>query len=244
MKENQAGTTTNAGDVEKQPEPVRAPAESVGAEQAKVALASEALAQDSEKETVPVPTPVTTYTTEELEKRINSVKGGYEGTIQKLKNDYRQAQDEIARARAEAEEVGYTKFIQDVEKAGGDVNVARQIVETQKQQAQRETELRAIEEMVTVRMAALNEFGRQEKASTLVKELGLPAASKEELLKAETPEQMETKALRLALQSRTIAAQPPLKTDSNIKSGKSGRDLSQMGDAEKMGYALEQIMRQ
>ena len=247
MEDNETKTSTTDGGSEEQKEQQKTTSASDTNDKDAATDATgdtKSAAQDGETDAQSTTPPVTTFTKEELEERLNSVKHGYEGTIQKMREDLKQAEEAAARAQLEAEEDSYNKFIGEVEKSGGDVNMAKTMVTMQRELNARERELQKMESTMVERLVSVNELAKAEKASKLMKELGLPEASRDELLNSKSPVDMETKALRLALQKQAQASTPTRKTDSSVKTGKSGRDLSTMPDTEKMGYALEVVEQQ
>lgn len=230
MVEDVTKTTTGTEDLGKQTEPpVLA---------AKDATKEEVPAQEGQADTT---SKVVTYTEDELQKRIESAIGGYKGTQAKIQADLKAAQEAMQRAQVEAEEASYTKFLSEVEKGGGDLDLAKSIVATQKAQNAREAQLRATEATIAEQMAAINEAGKAKKLSDLMAEYKLPESAKEILAQAKDPDAMELQALRMALKKNQTPIPAAKQPDLGAKTGKSGIDWTKLSDTEKFGIAIEQI---
>lgn len=205
--------------------------------------AQEVESPESKVEEAPQPK----YTEEELTQRLATVKGGYEGTIEKLKKDVAGAKQASADAQkqfddfnAQMEEQRLTTWLKSVEDGGGDVDHARQVADAQRQVTKQQRDLVAREQEAT-RVATENAGAlKLIVAHKLVKEHDLGEDSLEKLLEAEDASTMENKALLLKLE-KVQAGQQPVKTlDSAVGSTK-GRELDKLPLQERLGAVLEDL---
>jgi hypothetical protein len=249
--EPETNTATTEGQPAEQPRlPNDVPVFPAGDEEVKApAVTPEAKQEVKEEKVEPAPTTVT-LTEEELQKRIEaavtSTKGGYDGTVQELKRKLKEHETELKKAKDAAQEAGYTAFIQKVESSGLDPNIAQEIVKHRREilsareiLAAEQTKMAEREAQIASGLETLNRAAQAQKAEELIKQHGLDAKVKAELLKAADPTAMENVALKLALQAKQVAETPERKIDSNVLRPKTGRDMSKASDTEKIAYALE-----
>ena len=179
-----------------------------------------------------------TFTEEEIEKRIASVKGGYEGTLNKMRGDLKATQKRFDDMVQQQEEQSLAAYIKNVEDAGGDVDVARRTAEVQRQARTRERAIAQREAELQERETLLNEAGRTKAALDLVQSYQLGEKAVEELLKAEDLEKMENKALKMhidALKGKTVPPENPDKAKGKTE----GLDTSKMPLTTRLGMAWE-----
>ena len=185
------------------------------------------------------------YTEAELEQRIVTTKGGYEGTIKKLQGDITVAKQAAEEAKkqyddftAQMEEQRLTAWLKSVEDGGGDVDYARQVADAQRTVTKQQRDLMAREREAT-RVATENAVALKFiVAHRLVKEHDLGEDSLEKLLEAEDASTMENKALTLKLEKVQAGQQPVTTVDSGVGSTK-GRDLSKLSISERLSAVLE-----
>jgi len=175
----------------------------------------------------------------ELEERIKSVKGGYEGTIKKLKADLQQAQSEYQRMIEERERQEIQSFLHQVEEAGGDVDIAKQVATMKLEQARRARELAAREQEIAAERERLEAAARVVLANELIDQYGLGKEAKAELLKCSSATELREKALLIALEKTKAAQKPATKVDSGRDAGNSGIDIMSMPPSEALGTLIE-----
>lgn len=192
------------------------------------------------------PAPELKYTEAELTKRLEeakqSVKGGYDGTIKKLKEDLALAQEQISKAAEAAQDAQWAKVFKAVEDSKGNVELVKELANRDKAIRAKEADIAKRASEIEEQLKILNEAGRQKRAHDLATELKLGKAAQDELLKEPTKEAMELKALRLALQARETQSTAPEKTPQSKQSG-TGGDMTGKSESEKLGWALEQALR-
>ena len=182
------------------------------------------------------------YTEEELTQRLTSVKGGYEGTTKELKTVNKQLKEQIAQIREDAKQAEYTRLMADPDAEPQTVNLAKRLQEDWKMLMDERKKLDTDLAEWEPKLAELNEMGKHKKAYDLAQEHGLETSAVEELKKAETREAMEIMALKLAIEKARITARPPASPSGTIPSTQ-GRDLSKLSDTEKLGFALEEALK-
>lgn len=204
------------------------------------AKTTEGVAQDGVQ--APVAKTIT-LTESDLQKRLDSVKGGYEGTLKQLQAELKTHKEAAKQAKLAAEEARFNGMLKSAEDAGQGMDLVQALKAERLAnltEAQRIAEQR--EELAPL-LEQLNLAGKMKKVTDLAAELGLADADKAELLKIDDPAQMSEKALRLALAATRAAATPPKKTDSSLSMPKGGRDISKMSDTEGLGWAIEQALK-
>lgn len=184
------------------------------------------------------PAPSKTFTEAELEQRVATVKGGYDGTFKKMKDDSTKLRQELDAAMARLEDLKFSDFVKSVEVQGGDVNAAKQLVETQRQVATGQRELAKRQGELDEREAALNEAGKAKSAYDLAEKYGLGKEAVPLLVKAQTFDAMRADALQLAYDKARSEKAPLVKIDSHAKSGK-GLDVSKLPLITRAGMAVE-----
>lgn len=212
---------------------------------------TELVAMDATKAEVPAPavntetTPVTpvSYTEDELNKRINDIKNGYTGTIKKVQDDLRVANEAKEKALQDAKEASYSKFLQEIADKGLDVDAAKAIVATQKAQDQREKALAEKEADLSLQLELLNIAGKSRKVDEFITSYKLPDTARAILEDSNSPEEMELKALRMVIKGQGTVKPMAQQPDSGVKTGRTGIDWNNLSDDAKLGFASEQIMR-
>jgi len=223
--------TVEAKPVEAQPLPAEAQKGSV--EQAK----------PQETPVSPETTP-RTYTQDEFERlvqeRLESAKGGYEGTLSKLKSDLKAAREEsnkIMQERADRED---TLMLQKAEDAGQDVDVVRTAIQMRRNaeaEARKATQER--EELTALR-AELDKAGKAKAASDLVAQYNLGKDALGTLMESNNVVSMENKALKMHVEKLKQVAQPTDTVAPSGGSGQSGVDFSKMSDSQRLGWVIQQ----
>lgn len=159
-----------------------------------------------------------TFNKEDWDKRESEWNKRYSGLDSKLSktteqyNKLQQELEELRNAKSLAEEQALLKT---AELNGEDINVVKTTLEKRRATEARERELAQWEERLKSQEAALIEAARVRKAQEYAAQFNLADSELDDLLKSETPEQMENKALRLALQKQQTASIKPTKLDSN-----------------------------
>ncbi len=178
-----------------------------------------------------------TYTEEDLNQRIATVKGGHEGTVKQMRAEMAKLKEQITTAQQAAEEARQNAWLDAIRESGGDVNVAQKVIERDKVVRATEARQMAREAELSEKEAMLNEAGRTKSALDMVSQYGLDRAVVDELLKASDPRDMEIKALKLHAEKLKTSARPSESPDKG-QSGK-GLDISKMSIRERLGAAAE-----
>ena len=204
-------------------------------------------AQDGEKpaekpsgDVVAAPVPKT-FTQEEYDQGITSIKAGHKGTVDKMRTDLSTAMSQVETLKAEAEEKATAKWLQGIEDGGADratIDAAKTIAERGKAVAKAEREAKQKTVELTEKETLLNIAGRGKLAHELVTTHGLGKEVVEELLKSEDPKEMEIKALTLALDKGKATALPAEKPDKGVASTK-GVDVTKIPATQRLGMIME-----
>ncbi len=173
----------------------------------------------------------------------------YDSEIKKLKEDWnskRQEHDkkhqiELAQLRQQTEtmltqerERNNAAFLAKVEADGGDVNTARQLLAREEAARQREQEAEAKIQTFQAYQQQIQEEAKAIAAHRGAEKYGV---DEKELLKAQSPQEMENIALKLQVEKLKTEQKRTIKTDSGVSSAK-GLDLSKMSPEDKIGFGL------
>jgi hypothetical protein len=180
-----------------------------------------------------------TYTEDELQQRLTTTKGGYEGTIKKIQGDFSKLQQSYQEAAAKLEEAQNNSWLATIEAQGGNVDTAKMLVERAKSIATKEREINGLAAQLATMKAELDLAGLGKKANDLVAEYGLPKEAVETLATAQSVLEMENMALKMSFKKGAIQAKKPAKIDSGAGTGGGKVDLSKLSDLEKLGLALQ-----
>jgi len=182
-----------------------------------------------------------TYSQEEYDQAITSIKAGQKGTVDKMRTDLAVAIQRSETLEIEAEEKATTKWLQGVVDGGADsatIDAAKTIAERGKAVAKAEREAKQTKAELTERETLLNIAGRGKLAHELATTHGLGKEAVETLLEAENPIGMENAALKLRLEKDKEKAQPVEKPDKGVASTK-GVDTSTIPAIRRLGLAME-----
>jgi len=220
-------------------------------EEAKVATEETKEAQEVKAESEKTETPKEeTITPEALAKAIEeakaTVKGGYEGTVKKMREDIQKLEQAHQQALARAAELEQQTFLKQVESSGGDMTVAQQIIARAKATAAREQELATQastlaeqKAQLDVLTAELNKAALGKLVGDLITQYNLPKTAATELATASNPTEMKLKAVEMAFKQTKIAAKPATKVAAEGASGNTGVDFDKLSPREKIEFALK-----
>ncbi len=196
--------------------------------------------QKGEKKEEPTPK---MYSEEELQKRLTTTKGGYEGTIQEMRGNLSKLQQEHANAIAQLEEFQTQSFLKNLEAQAGDnknlLSLAKQVVEREKATAAKERQINELAFQLATKKAELDKAGKGKKAYDLVKEYGLEEKVVEELFAISGGDaEMENEAMKRYIKKLKAEAKPTSEVASGTGTGKGGYVLDKLSDTEKLKLAL------
>ncbi len=177
------------------------------------------------------------YTEEELNQRLATVKGGHEGTVKQMREQLAAAKKAAQEARDLLDQQKEEAWLKSIEGNGGDVNVAKAIIDRDRAVRVAQAAQVAKEAELSEREAILNEAGRTKTVLDLMATYELPPTAKEKLLAAQTPEVMENLALKMhveKLKGKGVQAENPDKG-----TGQKGVDISKLSIKQRMGMAME-----
>ncbi len=178
------------------------------------------------------------YTEEELKQRIESVRGGHEGTVKKMREDLAAARKALTQAQAAAEEVRQNAWLEHITQEGGDTTAAQTITERARAVRAKEIAIASREAELSEREAIINEAGRNKSAHDLTQRYELDAKDVDVLLKSSDPKDMELLAAKLhidRLKTKAVAPESPDKGRGTPK----GVDISKMSIRERLGAAAD-----
>jgi len=174
----------------------------------------------------------------EHQKIIDSLKGGHKGTADKMRSEIAALTQAQIDLQTQTDEASTAAWLRRVEEDGGDVKVAQSIAERARTSKKLERELATRQADIDSKLAILNEAGFKKTAYDLVATYKLGEDALEELLKAESPVEMENKALKLAREKEGAESRPTEKLDKAVASTK-GVDLSKYSLERQAGMAME-----
>jgi uncharacterized coiled-coil protein SlyX len=235
--EDQTTQTTTEGKVEGTTEATQV------TEETKVATETESEAQGSQDQTKETKTeqPFTLSKVDfekALEQAKTSVKGGYEGTVKKLKDDLAQVKQTYENTVAQVERERQENFLKSLETNGLDVNIGRQLVDRERKVSAQEKQLRDLSAQLAETQAELNQASFNKKVIDLAKQYNLSDEDAKALASAQNPFEMENIALKTALSRKAVATKKATVVAGD-GTGKSSIDLSKLGTAEALGLAAE-----
>jgi len=178
------------------------------------------------------------YSQKELDERIATAVGGHEGTVKKMRDDYKTIQQRLDNLQTQYDERELDGWIATIEKDGGNVDLAKQMAERERATKKVVLELARREAALSDKEAILNEAGKVKTAHDLAKSYELGDEAVDELLKAETMEAMENKALKLQVEKLRVLAQKPEEPDKGLGDMK-GIDISKLSLTQRLGLAAE-----
>lgn len=183
--------------------------------------------------------PLETITKEEHERIVSTIKGGHKGTTEKLTGDVKDMKKRLGELQTQYDEKEIGSWLAKVEQDGGDVGVAKTIVEREQVSKKLERDLTDRLADIESREALLNEAGKGKTASDLIKTHELGEDVLEELLKAESLTEMENKALKLRVEKQSVEARQPEKLDKGQKASTKGQDLTKVAVDRRLGLGME-----
>lgn len=182
------------------------------------------------------------YTQKEVDQLVGSIKGGHEGTVQKMREDVKKLQQALTEAQALKDEHELASFVQKATEGGIEPSLAKQIAERERVVRKLERDLSSKLTEFEEREKILNEAGKTKAAYDLIKTYELDESILEDLLKSANPTEMENKALKLHVEKVKVEAHLPEKTAKSQAVKPTGRDTSKMSDIEKLGLAAEGLL--
>ncbi len=178
-----------------------------------------------------------TYSEDELNQRVASIKGGHEGTVKQMRAEMAKLKEQATQAAQAAEDARQSAWIEAIKQSGGDIDVATRIVERDRAVRATEARLAAREAELSEREATLNEAGRGKMAYDLIGQYGLDPKVVDVLLKTSDPRDMEIQALKLHAEKLKTTARPPETPDKG--QGQKGLDISKLTIRQRLGMAAE-----
>jgi uncharacterized protein YqgV (UPF0045/DUF77 family) len=176
-----------------------------------------------------------TFSEQELEQRIASVKGGYEGTIKKMQEDVKAAQKAMKEVTAQRQEQELAEFLRQADANGIPKDSAARFVDAQRKLVAGMQDYEARRANLDAAEARVAEGMKRITAQELTEKYAFSAEERAELLKTETPEAMREKSLELALAKASAGVKTTPKIDEHKDKGAS-IDLSKMSDAQALGF--------
>jgi hypothetical protein len=201
--------------------------------------------QKQEAVTKTVTAPSKTYTEDEVTQRINTVRGGHEGVVKKMRGDV----DSLTKKLTEAQEMGrqmeYTNWMRALKETGADgntVDIAEKMFARDKQtRAERAAYEKEKAELLTLK-AELDEAGKMKFVHETMTKYGLPSDYLETLSGLEERAEIQAKAADLALERAKTQAVPAAQPDKG--EGKPApRDFSKMPENMKLGILMEESLK-
>ena len=169
------------------------------------------------------------------DKEIAAVKKEFEEERQRYGGELQRREQAYAQAVQAQQQEQIQRWLKHVEERGGDVDMA-------KQQLQQRQELENYQSAIVSQAQQLEQVKREvdkklklTAANELAREYSVDVA---DLMDANTPSEMEAKALKLHIEKKEAEAKPQTKVDSSRPSTK-GVDFSKMTIDERMAWALE-----
>lgn len=183
-------------------------------------------AEVEEVKETPTPPPERTYSEAEIRKMHSSFDTQTNLLKEKHKEELKQVREQLVAQQR-------TQFLAQVEAEGGDTVKAGREFDREQTNIAKEQELTALAQV-------LDTAKKDRDADGYISKFGLSTDAKDELLKAENPAEMRSKALEMALEASKATKTPPVKTPSAVTTGK-GFDASKATPRERAeAYFREQ----
>jgi len=180
------------------------------------------------------------FNEEEVNQRLETIKGGHKGTVDKMRQEIERLRGDLSTAQQQALDKEYDNWLRALEESGDDKNSA-----LAKAVAQRDKETRrAVADFEKTRQETLklkkelDEAGKVKFVYDTIKKYELGEDYVETLSNLDDRWEIAAKAAELSLEKVKAAAVAPTKTDKG--GGKPvQRDLSKMPLNERLGRAME-----
>ncbi len=165
-----------------------------------------------------------------------------QSAIDRQMNEVTRQIQETVRAREELEtrleEERSRQFLTQVESQGGDLELAKRIIQREREASQKIRDVDRKAAALAAKEADLNAAGIGAAAYSLMKEYKLPDTVLEELLKSESKPEMEVRALKLHIEQLKVEKRPATRVETGPQTPK-GVDWSKLSESEKFAKAIE-----
>lgn len=166
--------------------------------------------------------------------------------VQRAKDiEAQQLRDKIAQLEAESSKQWGEKFLKDVEEAGGDVDMAKRLVAMEADLKTRESKWQTERTQYDQYLTAATEREKVYAATELVFQYELGEEGQKELMKAQSPAEMESKAVKLAyekLKAEREGKTPTDQIDSSLTSAP-GEDWKNLTPDQILERGFKQIKK-
>jgi hypothetical protein len=176
---------------------------------------------------------------EEVERRIATIKGGHEGTVNKMRQEIEKLSEELSKAQQAMLDKEYENWLRALREEGDGegVDLAKALAERDKRLRAEQMQFEKEKAEIMRLKKELDEAGKMKFVYETIKEYGLTDDHVEVLANLEDRWEIRAKAADLALEQTKAKAVAPVKTDKG--SGKPApRDLSGMPIEERLGLAM------
>jgi hypothetical protein len=194
--------------------------------------------------TIPTPAPVKTFTEEEVNLRIETLKGGHKGTVDKMRVELEKAQSRIAELEEENSQKEYENWLRAIQESGDEksVDYFKRVAAMDKATKAKASELKKREAELNVLKLELDEAGKSKFVGDQIKKYGLTEDVFDTLYNIEDRGEIRAKAAELALEKARTAAVPPVQTDGGAVKP-TPRDLSKLPDNVRLGILMEESLQ-
>ena len=180
------------------------------------------------------------FSEEEVNQRLETIKGGHKGTVDKMRQEIERLRGETSVAKQREVEIEYDNWLRKLSESGDSENLAlaRAIAERDKTTRKERTEFEKERQETLKLKKELDEAGKMKFVHDTIKKYELSEDHVEALSNLEDRWEIAARAAELSLEQVKAKAVAPVKTDKG--SGKPvPRDLSKMPMNERLGRAME-----
>lgn len=185
-----------------------------------------------------------TYTQVELNELLDSKDkswqkryGGVDSKLSETTKQVKELQVALAAQEEATQRAREDALLGKIAEEDGPVDATKKAIDLARQARERTDKLNELERSLKEREAIVDTAGKNKKAYDLAKEFGLDAKAIDDLLEETTPELMEVKALRLALEAKDAAAIPATETDT-LKKGQPSVNIESLSLEERLSLAV------
>jgi Skp family chaperone for outer membrane proteins len=178
---------------------------------------------------------------EEVNRRLETIKGGHKGTVDKMRGEIEKLNAKIAETTEAMTQKEYDNWIRLITENGDgkSLDLAKQVFSMDKAVRARASDLQKKEAEVLALKKELDEAGKMKFVGEQIKKFGLSEDVFDSLANLEDRGEIKARAAELALEQTKAAAVPPVKTDSS-KAQPAPRDFSKMPLNSRLGMLMEE----
>ena len=180
-------------------------------------------------------------TEEEVNQRLETIKGGHKGTVDKMRQEIERLRGDLTTAQQQTLDKEYDNWLRALEESGDDKNsaLARAVAQRDKETRKAMADFDKTRQETLKLKKELDEAGKMKFVHDTIKKYELSEDYVEALSNLEDRWEIAAKAAELSLEKVKAQAVAPVKTDKGNAAKPVPRDLSKMPLNERLGRAME-----